>query len=97
MAAADDDGQVVELGAVALLYRCVERVAVEMGDGEVVKIGVTKRARRAAGRAGPGVGRRPLAAVAAEGMYDGIIEPGAGRAKSPCAWEAGADGSPELE
>lgn len=68
-------------------------------DGEVVKLRLAKRARRAAGRAGPwsgpGVGRRLVAAVAAKGMHVGIIEPGGGRAKAPvlgkrCGRERGA-------
>ena len=35
----------------------------------------------------PEPGRRPLAAVAAEGMHDGIIELGGGRAKAPVPGE----------
>ena len=65
-AAADDDGLVGQGGVVALFHRGVERVAVEMGDGEGGKLGVGEGAGRPAGRAAAaGVGDGQ--AVAAEG------------------------------
>jgi hypothetical protein len=38
---ADDDGPVAQLRTVALLNGGVERVAIEMGDGEIVEFPVS--------------------------------------------------------
>ena len=73
--AADDHGDVCQLGPVALLDRGVEGVAVEMGDGEIVEFRVAQDAHRPAGRACPGVRWRPAATVAAECVHERIIEP----------------------
>ena len=82
MAAADDHGTVAQLRPVALFDGGIEGVAVEMGDGKIVKLPVPKDARRSAGRAGLGISVRPAAAVAAEGLHGAIIEPIGGRAKT---------------
>ena len=58
LAAADDQRLVGERRVVALLDRCVERVAIDMRDGERLQFGVAQDARRAAGRAARGVARR---------------------------------------
>ena len=55
-----------------------------MGDGEVVKLRMAQQAGRAAGRAGPGAGGRPMAAVAAESVHPTIIGPVARREKAIC-------------
>ena len=65
-----------ELRAIALFYRCVGRAAVEMGDSEVVKLNLAKRARRIAGRADPGIRGRVTAAIATKGLHEAIIIPG---------------------
>ena len=75
MAATDDHGTVAQLRPVALFDGGIEGVAVEMGDGKIVKLPVPKDARRSAGRAGLGISVRPAAAVAAEGLHGAIIEP----------------------
>ena len=82
VAAAHDHRAVAKLRAVALLDRGVEGVAVEMGDGEIVKLGVAQEARRPAGRAGAGGAERPVAAVAAQCLHGAIIGLDPGRAKA---------------
>ena len=82
MAATDDPGTVAQLRPVALFDGGIEGVAVEMGDGKIVKLPVPKDARRSAGRAGLDISVRPAAAVAAEGLHGAIIEPIGGRAKT---------------
>ena len=62
-----------------------------MGDGKIVKLPVPKDARRSAGRAGLGIGVRPAAAVAAEGLHDRIIEPIGRRAKTAVSRAIGTD------
>ena len=81
VAPADDHGAVAQLRPVALLDGGVEGVAVEMGDGEAVKLRVAQDARRPAGRAGAGTGVRPMAAIAAERVHGAIIGLDRGRAK----------------
>ena len=75
VASPDDHGNVAQLRAVAFLDSGVEGVAVEMGDGEAMKFLVPHDASRAAGRAGLGVGGRPIATVAAQGIHGTIIAP----------------------
>ena len=50
-AAANDDGPVPQLRPVTLFDRCVEGVAVQMGDGQLVQLVVADNSARAAGRA----------------------------------------------
>ena len=59
VAAADDHRDVAQFRAVAFLDGGVEGVAADMGDGVIEKLVVPRDARRVAGWAGPGVGRRP--------------------------------------
>jgi hypothetical protein len=46
LAAADDDRPVAQFGPVALLHRGVEGVAVQVGDGQLVQLGVMATMRR---------------------------------------------------
>ena len=82
VAATDDHRAVAEFRPVALLDGGVEGVAVEVGDGKAVKLGVAQHARRSAGRAGAGRGQRPVAAVAAERLHRVMIGRDPGRAKT---------------
>ena len=79
VAAADDYRNVAQLRAVAFLNGGVEGVAVEMGDGETVEFLVPKDTLRAAGRAGLGVGGRPVAAVTAQSFHETDHRPCFGR------------------
>ena len=73
MAPAHDHRNVSQLRAVSFLDRGVESITVEMGEGQTVKLLVPCDARRTAGRADSGFGRRPAAAIAAQGAHDTII------------------------
>ena len=68
-AAADDDGAVAEGGVVALLDAREEGVAIHVGDGEAVQLGVVESARRAAGGAAAAAFELGQA-VTAEGWHD---------------------------
>ena len=67
---ADDDGTVAQLRTVALLNGSVERVAVKMGDGEIVEFLVSHDPRRAAAWAGLEDGVGPQPAVTTQGFHD---------------------------
>ena len=56
MAAPDDYGDVAECRPVTFLDGCIECVAVEMRDSEIVQFTVPQETRGPAGRAGPGGG-----------------------------------------
>ena len=73
---ADDHRKVPQLRAVAFLDGGVESVAVEMGNGEIVKFLVPHDACRSTGRAGSGFGGWLVAAVSAQGFHGMIIAPG---------------------
>ena len=73
VAAADDHRDIAEFRAVALLDGGIEGVAVEMGDGEIVKLGMPQDAHRSADRTGIGTRGRTAAAVAAEGLHGANI------------------------
>ena len=60
-ATADDDGSIAKLRPVAFLYGGVEGIAIEVSDIETVKFRMPHKTRRAAGRAGAGIRRRPMA------------------------------------
>jgi len=51
LAAADDDGLVGEFGAVALFDTGVEGIAIQVGDGQGVQLGMAHDAAAAAGAA----------------------------------------------
>ena len=89
MAATHDHGQVAELGPVPLLDRGVGGVAVEMSDGEILKFRVAKHTLRSTGRADPGIGGRPVAAIAADGLHGTMMRPGGCRAKADVAENCG--------
>ena len=63
---ADDHRNVAQLQPITFLDGGVESVAVEMGEGETMKLLVPHDAHRPAGRAGFGIGGRPVAAVTAQ-------------------------------
>jgi len=70
-AAADDEGLVAKLRIVALLDGGIEGVAIHVGDGKRVKLGMEEKARPAAGRATLRALRHGREAVAAEALRGG--------------------------
>ena len=70
---AADHRNFAQLRPVAFLDGGVESVAVEMGEGETMKLLVPQDARRSAGRADFGIGGRAGAAVTAQGFHGTII------------------------
>ena len=73
---ADDHRKVPQRRPVAFLDGGVESIAVEMGDGETMKLLVPHDVCRSAGRAGFGLGGRLVATVTAQGFHGMIIAPG---------------------
>ena len=71
---ADDHWNIAQLRPVAFLYSGVESVAVEMGDGETMKLLVPRDVRRPTGRAGFDIRRRLGIAVTAQSFHGTIIE-----------------------
>src|SRR5580765_623988 len=65
-AAADHDGFVGNVGIVALLDGRIEGIAVDVRDGQAVKLGVAREPRRTAGRASGRTVRRIAETIAAE-------------------------------
>ena len=68
LAAADDDGVIGEVGIVALLDAGIEGIAIDMGDGEAVKLGVVEEAGGAADVAAAGADGRPGQAISTKGL-----------------------------
>ena len=83
---ADDHRNVAQLPPVAFLDGGVESVAVEMGDGETMKLLVPYDACRSAGWAGFGIGGRLVAAVTAQGFHGTIIGLDLAPCEDVCAW-----------
>ena len=78
---ADDHWNIAQLGPVAFLYGGVESVAVEMGDGEAMKLLVPRDVRRPTGRAGFGTRRWLGVAVTAQSFHGTIIGLNVSRSK----------------
>src|SRR5690606_33485184 len=80
-AAADDQGMVAQLWIVALFDRSIEGVAIHMGDGKAVELGVRQHTRRPASGATLPC-RKGGQTIAAKGGHDGVkiaLPPGAGK------------------
>ena len=73
VAAPDDYGDVAECRPVTFLDGCIECVAVEMRDSEIVQFTVPQETRGPAGRAGPG-GGWPVTAIAANSLHGIILD-----------------------
>ena len=67
---ADDDRPVAQLRTVALLDGGVERVAVKVGNGEIVEFWMSHDPRRAAAWAGIEDGVGPAPAVTTQGFHE---------------------------
>ena len=78
---ADDHWNIAQLRSVAFLYGGIESVAVEMGDGETMKLLVPRDVRRPTGRAGFDIRRWPGIAFTAQSFHGTIIGLNASRAK----------------
>ena len=79
--AAHNHRNVAQLRAVAFLDSGLESVAVEVGNGETMKLLVPYDARRPAGRAGFDIGRWPGIAVTAQSLHGTMIGLNVSRAK----------------
>ena len=87
---ADDHWNIAQLRPVAFLYGGVESVAVEMGDGEAMKLLVPRDMRRPTGRAGFDIRRWLGVAVTAQSFHGTIIGLNACRAKRSMHGRAGS-------
>ena len=73
MTAANDDRLIAQFRPVALLDGGIERIAIEVGDGKIVKFRMPDDAYRPAGIAGITVGVRPMTARAAKDMHGSTL------------------------